>query len=43
MDLGVSPRGRAFRSNLFARASQKGFPLQSLTRAPLLGILFVTI
>lgn len=28
--LGV-PFGRAFRSNLFARSSQKGFPLQSLT------------
>lgn len=29
--LGV-PFGRAFRSNLFARSSQKGFPLQSLTQ-----------
>ncbi|MBS1571894.1 MAG: DNA cytosine methyltransferase [Bacteroidetes bacterium] len=29
--LGV-PYGRAFRSNLFARSSQKGFPLQSLTQ-----------
>jgi site-specific DNA-cytosine methylase len=29
--LGV-PFGRAFRSNLFVRASQKGFPLQSLTQ-----------
>ena len=29
-DMGV-PFGRAFRSNLFARSSQKGFPLQSLT------------
>lgn len=26
------PFGRAFRSNLFARSSQKGFPLQSLTQ-----------
>jgi DNA methylase len=35
-DLGVSPsyaRGRAFRSNLFVRSSQKGFPLQSLTQS----------
>jgi len=31
--LGVTPRGRAFRSNLFARTSQKGFPLQSLTQS----------
>jgi len=31
-DLGVSLAGRAFRSNLFARTSQKGFPLQSLTQ-----------
>lgn len=30
--LGV-PFGRAFRSNLFARSSQKGFPLQSLTQS----------
>lgn len=30
-DLGV-PFGRAFRSNLFIRSSQKGFPLQSLTQ-----------
>jgi len=30
--LGVSLSGRAFRSNLFARSSQKGFPLQSLTQ-----------
>ena len=30
-NLGV-PFGRAFRSNLFARSSQKGFPLQSLTQ-----------
>ena len=30
-DLGV-PFGRAFRSNLFVRSSQKGFPLQSLTQ-----------
>jgi DNA adenine methylase len=29
--LGV-PYGRAFRYNLFARSSQKGFPLQSLTQ-----------
>ncbi|MBM6498706.1 DNA cytosine methyltransferase [Flavobacterium macrobrachii] len=29
--LGV-PFGRAFRSNLFVRSSQKGFPLQSLTQ-----------
>ena len=29
--LGV-PLGRAFRSNLFVRSSQKGFPLQSLTQ-----------
>lgn len=28
--LGVPLSGRAFRSNLFARTSQKGFPLQSL-------------
>ena len=28
---GVTQRGRAFRSNLFFRTSQKGFPLQSLT------------
>src|SRR5690606_12280055 len=31
-DLGVTLTGRAFRSNLFARSSQKGFPLQSLTQ-----------
>ncbi|MBW2963097.1 DNA cytosine methyltransferase [Mesonia aestuariivivens] len=31
-DLGVTLSGRAFRSNLFARSSQKGFPLQSLTQ-----------
>jgi len=31
-DLGVTLKGRAFRSNLFARSSQKGFPLQSLTQ-----------
>ncbi len=30
--LGV-PFGRAFRSNLFVRSSQKGFPLQSLTQS----------
>ena len=30
-NLGV-PFGRAFRSNLFVRSSQKGFPLQSLTQ-----------
>ena len=30
--LGV-PFGRAFRSNLFIRSSQKGFPLQSLTQS----------
>jgi DNA (cytosine-5)-methyltransferase 1 len=30
--LGVSLTGRAFRSNLFVRSSQKGFPLQSLTQ-----------
>lgn len=30
--LGVTLSGRAFRSNLFARTSQKGFPLQSLTQ-----------
>ena len=30
--MGVSLAGRALRFNLFARASQKGFPLQSLTR-----------
>lgn len=30
-DVGV-PYGRAFRSNLFVRSSQKGFPLQSLTQ-----------
>ena len=30
--LGVSLSGRAFRSNLFVRSSQKGFPLQSLTQ-----------
>lgn len=30
--LGVPLSGRAFRFNLFARASQKGFPLQSLTQ-----------
>jgi DNA (cytosine-5)-methyltransferase 1 len=30
--LGVTLKGRAFRSNLFARSSQKGFPLQSLTQ-----------
>lgn len=29
--LGVPLSGRAFRSNLFVRPSQKGFPLQSLT------------
>ena len=31
IDLGVSLSGRAFRSNLFVRSSQKGFSLQSLT------------
>ena len=32
------PAGRAFRCNLFVRSSQKGFPLQSLTRkASLIG------
>jgi DNA (cytosine-5)-methyltransferase 1 len=31
-NLGVTLSGRAFRSNLFARSSQKGFPLQSLTQ-----------
>lgn len=31
-DLDVSLSGRAFRFNLFARASQKGFSLQSLTQ-----------
>ena len=31
-NLGVTLSGRAFRSNLFVRASQKGFPLQSLTQ-----------
>ena len=31
-NLGVPLSGRAFRSNLFACASQKGFPLQSLTQ-----------
>jgi DNA sulfur modification protein DndC len=31
-DLGVPLSGRAFRSNLFVRSSQKGFPLQSLTQ-----------
>ncbi len=30
--LGVSLKGRAFRSNLFVCSSQKGFPLQSLTQ-----------
>lgn len=30
--LGVTLSGRAFRSNLFVRSSQKGFPLQSLTQ-----------
>lgn len=30
--LGVSLKGRAFRSNLFIRSSQKGFSLQSLTQ-----------
>jgi hypothetical protein len=30
--LGVPLSGRAFRFNLFARPSQKGFPLQSLTQ-----------
>ena len=30
-NLGVTLQGRAFRYNLFARSSQKGFPLQSLT------------
>jgi len=29
--LGVPLTGRAFRYNLLARTSQKGFPLQSLT------------
>lgn len=32
VNLGVPLSGRAFRSNLFVRASQKGFPLQSLTQ-----------
>jgi len=31
-NLGVPLKGRAFRSNLFVRTSQKGFPLQSLTQ-----------
>lgn len=31
-DLGVTLKGRAFRSNLFVRSSQKGFLLQSLTQ-----------
>ncbi len=31
--LGVPLSGRAFHSNLFARSSQKGFPLQSLTQS----------
>lgn len=31
--MGVPLEGRAFRFNLFARASQKGFTLQSLTRS----------
>ena len=31
-NLGVPLTGRAFRSNLFVRTSQKGFPLQSLTQ-----------
>jgi hypothetical protein len=31
-NLGVPLSGRAFRSNLFVRSSQKGFPLQSLTQ-----------
>ena len=31
-NLGVTLEGRAFRYNLFARSSQKGFPLQSLTQ-----------
>src|SRR5690606_27652669 len=31
-DLGVTLKGRAFRSNLYVRSSQKGFPLQSLTQ-----------
>jgi len=31
--MGVPLTGRAFRYNLFVRASQKGFPLQSLTQA----------
>ena len=30
--LGVTLSGRAFRSNLFVRSSQKGFPLQTLTQ-----------
>jgi len=32
-NLGVTLSGRAFRSNLFVRSSQKGFPLQSLTQS----------
>jgi len=32
--LGRFPAGRALRCNLFARASQKGFALQSLTQNP---------
>lgn len=32
INLGVTLSGRAFRSNLFVRSSQKGFPLQSLTQ-----------
>lgn len=31
-NLGVTLKGRAFRSNLFVPSSQKGFPLQSLTQ-----------
>jgi site-specific DNA-cytosine methylase len=31
-DLDVTLKGRAFRSNLFVRSSQKGFPLQTLTQ-----------
>ena len=30
--MGVTLKGRAFHYNLFARSSQKGFPLQSLTQ-----------
>lgn len=40
--LGVPLTGRALRCNLFARTSQKGFPLQSLTQEGLFVIILIS-